>query len=144
MKNQKLTIKQTNFCLKYIELGNASEAYRQSYDAQNMKQETIHSRAYELLANSEVAARVEQLTNKHIERHMVTVDSLTEELEQARLLALRTDTAAPMVSATLGKAKLHGLLADKVNIGGQKDNPLFGASDDEIIARYHQQLKDKA
>jgi len=33
----KLTIKQEKFCNLYIELGNASEAYRQSYNCEKMK-----------------------------------------------------------------------------------------------------------
>lgn len=37
-----LTPKQEKFCQLYIELGNASEAYRQSYDCQDMKSESIN------------------------------------------------------------------------------------------------------
>jgi len=37
----KLTPKQQKFCYKYIETGNASKAYRQSYDTENMKPATI-------------------------------------------------------------------------------------------------------
>jgi hypothetical protein len=43
----------------------------------------------------------------------VTIDSLTEELSESRELALKTSQASAAVSATLGKAKLHGLLIEK-------------------------------
>ena len=53
----KLTPKQEGFCLSYIETGNASEAYRRNYNAENMAEATINSRAYELLQNGEITVR---------------------------------------------------------------------------------------
>ncbi|WFE85066.1 terminase small subunit [Parabacteroides chongii] len=44
-----LTIKQENFCNYYLECGNASEAYRRAYSCSKMKDESVNSRAYELL-----------------------------------------------------------------------------------------------
>ncbi len=41
----KLIPKQGRFCLKYIELGNASESCRQSYDARNMKPTSVNGKA---------------------------------------------------------------------------------------------------
>jgi hypothetical protein len=59
---------------------------------------------------------VEKLQQEHRERHSVTVDSLTQELEEARLVATAEGQGAAMTSATMGKAKLHGLLVDKNEI----------------------------
>jgi phage terminase small subunit len=59
-----ITPKQEKFALLYLETGNASEAYRQSYNAENMKQETIHRKAKELLDNGKVAARIEELKDE--------------------------------------------------------------------------------
>lgn len=59
-----LTPKQENFCLAYLETGNASEAYRRSYDAENMKPETINRNAKDLLDNSKIAARLAELTEE--------------------------------------------------------------------------------
>ena len=50
-KELKLTIKQEAFARAYVETGNASEAYRRAYNAENMKQESIAVRACELLAH---------------------------------------------------------------------------------------------
>lgn len=41
-----LTIKQEAFCTAYIELDNASEAYRHAYDAQNMQAATVNRKAF--------------------------------------------------------------------------------------------------
>jgi phage terminase small subunit len=123
MSNE-LTPKQERFCQKYIETGNATEAYKLSYDAENMKNITCNRRAKELLDNSKITARVRELQAIHQHRHEVTVDSLTEELEEARLLALQERQASPMVSASMGKAKLHGLIVEKNEHTGKDGGPM--------------------
>lgn len=60
----RLTAKQEKFCHKYIETGNASEAYRQSYSCEKMKTETVNRKAVELMANGKVSARVRELQAK--------------------------------------------------------------------------------
>ena len=50
-----LTIKQERFAQRYVELGNASEAYRQSYDAEDMSDEAIRVEASRLLDNPNVS-----------------------------------------------------------------------------------------
>ncbi|HGM5304223.1 TPA: terminase small subunit [Serratia marcescens] len=106
-----LTIKQEAFCQAYIETGNASEAYRSSYAAENMKPDAIHVQASKLLDNPKIALRVAELRGEIKERHSVTVDSLLAELEEARRAALTAETpqSSAAVAATLGKAKLTGL-----------------------------------
>ena len=110
-KELKLTIKQEAFARAYVETGNASEAYRRAYDAARMKPEVIAVKASELMANGKVAVSVQALRDQALKRHAVTVDSLVNELEEARLAALTAESpqSAAAVSATMGKAKLMGL-----------------------------------
>ena len=49
----------------------------------------------------------------HAERCNVTVDSLTDELEEARVMAKKNGQELAMVTATMGKERLHGLIVDK-------------------------------
>lgn len=56
-----LTLKQEKFINKYLECGNASEAYRHAYDCSRMKEATLNKRASELLKNGEIAGRLEYL-----------------------------------------------------------------------------------
>ena len=84
----KLTPKQEKFCQLYIELGNASEAYRQAYDSSRMKTETINTKAKELLKHGPITVRISELQDGHKERHGITVDDLIAELEEARQLFL--------------------------------------------------------
>lgn len=104
-----LTPKQEAFCLAYLETGNASEAYRRAYSAQNMKPETIVVKASELLAHGKVSVRVAELRGAAARRHGITIDDLLRELEEARQIAIEDRAPAAAVSAALGKAKLLGL-----------------------------------
>ena len=106
-----LTPKQERFCQKYIELGNASEAYRQSYDADDMNTNTVNRKAKELLDNGKITARVEQIKRGHKKRHNMTIDDLLLELEEARQAALGAENpqSSAAVAATMGKAKILGL-----------------------------------
>lgn len=132
----KLTPKQEKFCQKYIETGSLSEAYRQSYNCQNMKPETINRNAFEQLQHSKISARVNELKQIHMNRHIVTVDSITAELEEARQLALTVQAPAPAVSASMGKAKLHGLVTDKAELTGKDGKDLFAKNltDEQLAA----------
>jgi len=104
-----LTPKQENFCRVYRETGNATEAYRQSYDVSRMKPESINRKAKEVLDNGNISARLDELGAATAKRHEITIDDLIEELEQARQTALSCDQSSAAVSATMGKAKLLGM-----------------------------------
>jgi len=107
-----LTPKQENFCLAYLETGNATEAYRKSYDASKMKDAVINVKACELLANGKIAVRLAELRKPALERHNITIDSLLSELEENRKAALTavTPQSSAATAATMGKAKLLGFL----------------------------------
>ena len=109
-----LTPKQEAFARVYLETSNASEAYRQAYDVrEGTKPQNIWVNACKLLANAKVAQRVAELHQMAAERSMVTVASITRELDEARDLASSERQAAAMTGAIMGKAKLHGLLVDR-------------------------------
>ena len=120
----KLTIKQEKFCNLYIELGNASEAYRQSYNCEKMKPESVNIKAFELLNNGKVTLRVDELRNELAKRHDITKDTLIIELEEARQMAKDTAKASSMVSATMGKARIRGLDKQVIEHTGTNGTPL--------------------
>lgn len=111
-----MTPKREAFCLAYIETGNASEAYRRAFNAENMKPETVNNKAYELLQKGEIRARLAELREPILERHGDTVDSLLGELEAARERALAVDRPSAAVSATMGKARLLGLDRQQLDV----------------------------
>jgi len=119
-----LTIKQEKFCNLYIELGNASEAYRQSYNCQKMKDETVNRTANALLNDRKITARIDELRSDLAKRHDITKDTLITELEEARQIAKDTAKAASMVSATMGKARILGLDKQVIEHTGTNGTPL--------------------
>jgi hypothetical protein len=48
---------------------------------------------------------------------------LVDELEAARLVALETKSSAAMVSASIGKAKILGLMSEKNKKEDEEDKP---------------------
>jgi phage terminase small subunit len=110
-----LTPKERNFALAYIETGSAAKAYRQAYD-HNGNDATARRCGFTVLHKAKVMALVTDLQAEHRDRHKVTIDGLTWELEKARSLAMDSGNAAAAVQAIMGKAKLHGLLLDRAQI----------------------------
>lgn len=121
---RRFTEKMELFCLAYVETGNASEAYRRSYNTANMADKTAQREGYNLLQNPLVQGRIEELRNKVMERHEITVDTLLAELEEARLLGKETRKASAMVTASMGKAKLLGLDKQIVELTGKDGAPI--------------------
>jgi len=113
-----LTIKQERFAQLVIEKqGRLSEAYREAYDAENMTDESVKVAAHRLAREHEgVAKRIDALRAELLERHRTSVDTITAELEEARRLAMAEKAAGPAVQASMGKAKLHGLLVEKKEV----------------------------
>ena len=110
-----MTPKQEKFCMLYIELGNASEAYRQSYNAENMTAASVNVNASKLLSNAKIALRLDALRAEHAERHEMTVDRISDMLIADRTLAHEIKAPGAAVAASMGLAKLHGRLRETVD-----------------------------
>ena len=133
MGNKKLTPKQRKFAESYVECGNASKAYRLHYDTKKMKPVSVHQAAKELLDNPKITLRIRELQAAHRQRHDVTVDRLTDELEEARFSAMVFGHISAAVAATMGKAKLHGLITDNLKVNGMES--LKHLSNEQLIER---------
>ena len=62
----KLTSKQLEFCKYYLQSGHITEAYIQSYDTENMKDQTIYNEASKLLKNDKVAEFIETIQKREM------------------------------------------------------------------------------
>lgn len=105
------------FAQKWHETGNKSEAYRYSHPrARKWKNETVHVKACELSKVDKVKVRHQELKNDAAEAHGVTVESLIEELNEIKGVALTAETpqSSAAVSAVMNKAKLCGLDVIKI------------------------------
>jgi hypothetical protein len=111
-----LTLKMEKFCNELLISGCQSEAYRQAFNAKNMKPQSIHSEAYKLLQNPEITHRLQVLRSAIAAKYELTTDDLVSELEAARQVAIKNEQPAAMCTATMGKAKILGLITDKSQV----------------------------
>jgi phage terminase small subunit len=76
------------------------------------------SAASRLSTNVNVAARVAELQGKAAERAILTVEDIARQLDEDRTFARENGAAAAAVSATMGKAKVLGLIVEKHDVSG--------------------------
>jgi phage terminase small subunit len=113
-----LTPKQENFCLAYLETGNASESYRRAYDAENMKPESINVNASKLLSDAKVALRIEELRAPIREKAMLTLESHLARLDELSRKAEEAEQFGPAITAETNRGKAAGLYTDKMELTG--------------------------
>jgi len=105
-----MTPKQERFVQEYTIDSNATQAaIRAGYSAHTAEQQGPR-----LLGNAGVAAAIRAAQVEHREHTKVTVESLTEKLRAAYDVAEKNGQSASMVQASMGLAKLHGYLVDRV------------------------------
>mgnify|MGYP003466231868 CR=1 FL=1 len=105
----------------------------------NMTRASYSCCASRLWRSPVIMEYVEKLREEMRERFMITVESLIEELQEIKLIALGAETpqCGAAVSAVLGKAKLAGLdkaVEEKIKIDGARTVTIVRAvrpSDDE-------------
>ena len=114
MAKDKLNPKQAAFVKEYLVDRNGKQAaIRAGYS-----EKTAEVKASQLLSIIKVKEAVAAGEAKHQERCNVTIDSITAELDESRADARLEKQHGVAVSASMGKAKLHGLLIDKAQISG--------------------------
>lgn len=99
----------------------------------NASRQSAGSMASRLFRAPAMQEYAEELRKELRERFMVTVESLIAELEEARQVGKSTESAGPMVAATMGKAKLAGL--DKQIIEHRGDVPVGAVTIEVVSAR---------
>lgn len=109
-----LTAKQEGFVLDVFKQGTLADAYRNNYNTSNMTDKSVWELSSRLMADIKVSSRLSELQQEAAGRAQVTVASITKELEEARGLAQKEAQTSSMVSASMGKAKVNGLLVGKV------------------------------
>ena len=120
-----LTPKQEAFALAYLETGNASEAYRRSYDAEGMKPESINRKAKELIDSGKIAARVEELRAPVREAAQITLKQHLDDLKRLRDLAEASEKYGPAIQAEVARGKASGLYVEKTEVTGKDGSPLL-------------------
>jgi phage terminase small subunit len=125
-----LTQKQENFCLAYIETGNATEAYSRSYDAKNMSKKVITNKASELLAQGDITVRIAELRKPAVEKAQITLEQHLNDLKKMRDDAWASEKYGPAIQAEIARGKASGHYIERVETGSPGDFDKVG--DDEL------------
>ena len=104
-----LTPKQEAFAQAYIATGEATAAYKQAYNCDDMQPQSINRTSWELMQHPGITSRIAQL--RQDKAPVCTVESLVLELESDRKLSNSLDK--PSAQFSLGKGKLMGFLDNK-------------------------------
>ncbi len=118
--------KQERFAQEYaLDLNATQAAIRAGYS-----EHTAYSQGQRLLKHVDVAAAIQDLQAKFRERMEVSKESVTKQLNTAYDMAEANGQTAVMVQATMGIAKVHGLLVDKT----EEVKPTVDMTPDELKA----------
>lgn len=118
--------------MAYIDTGDAKEAWESVFGyspgATELKK---------LCDSQPLIRRVSMLYNQRVavmqNSAQVDVDLLVRELEQARQIAIQEREASAAIAATMGKAKLHGLLVDRKEISLKRPEDMTEAELREVL-----------
>jgi hypothetical protein len=108
-----LTLKQDAFAMAYMETGNASEAYRRAYNAENMKQATVERSACEVFQNPKVSARVTELRAAMAKRNEITVDWVLQGLKENYQRAMHAIAVLDSNGQATGEYTYQGSVANR-------------------------------
>ncbi len=104
-----LNVKQKRFVREYRLDQNATQAAQRAGYAKA----GASVQGFRLLANPKIKALLEKGYQRDQERYEVTKESIAAQLDEDRALAEKVKAPGAAVSASMGKAKLFGLLVDK-------------------------------
>jgi phage terminase small subunit len=115
-----LTDKQKRFVAEYlVDLNATQAAIRAGYS-----QKTARSVGSENLTKPDIAAAIAKAQAKIAKKAEVSLETLLAELEEARAVAIAEKQTSAAVSATMGKAKLTGLIVEKREHTGRNGGPI--------------------
>jgi hypothetical protein len=111
----------------------------QAYELSGYKRD--RGNACRLTANDSVKTYLQNLEREAMTDHKVTVESIIKELEAARQVAERNNHGGAMVQASMGKAKIAGLLTDKIET---TTKPVSQMNMAEVVGALREVMGDKA
>lgn len=112
-----LTQKQEMFCLKFIELGTAADAYISAYGKpEGFNRKSAGETGSRILHDPKIAARITEIRQQVASEQGVGIKAIADQLDEDRKFARANGAAAAAVSATVAKGKLYGHFVEKKDI----------------------------
>jgi phage terminase small subunit len=120
--NNGLTAKQEKFCEEVASGKTQSDAYRVAYNASNMADETINSKASILMTKGNIRARMEEIRTPAVEAAQLTLETHLRDLYELRELAKKDMKWSAAIQAEIARGKVAGLHITKP---GDEDKELI-------------------
>ena len=140
-----LTSKQEKFIQALVAGKSQRQAYKEAYNAAKMKDETIDTRACELLKNSKVKARYNELLEEHKNKALYTREEMVNDLiwikEKAKeditnpKKGLRQANGTIFINAIKELGELNELYPSKkqdINVNGEINNPYKSLTTEDL------------
>ena len=108
MAQDKLTAKQEAFAQAIADGMGQADAYRMAYDAEGMKDSTVHPKASRMLSEGKIRARVDELKAMVVEKQLWTREMSVKGLIQAYRIAQDAKTSTGMTAAVKELNVMHG------------------------------------
>ena len=108
MSGVKLTAKQELFAQCIADGMGQADAYRTAYDAEGMKDSTVHPKASRMLNEGKIRARVDELKTMVVEKQLWTREMSVKGLIQAYRIAQEAKTTTGMTAAVKELNVMHG------------------------------------
>ena len=128
-----LTSQQEAFCLAYVEPNaTATSAYRAAYNCEKMKPETVNRRAFDLMQDGKITARIQELRDAAAERAIVTLEGHLNDLKELREEARADKQYSAAISAEISRGKAVGLYTEKIEANVRSRVVDFGSDDPDL------------
>ena len=115
LNNKKLTARQENFCLAYVKLGNATQAYKDAGYSSD-KDNTCAVNSWKLLRNAKIAARIQELQEEVKNAKMMDIAERREVL--ANIARDSESTKQDVIKAIDTLNKMDGAYLNRTEITG--------------------------
>lgn len=119
-----LTPKQEKFCQAVVSGKTQTEAYREAYNTEKMKDSSVHCNASKMLNNTKIAQRLEELRKPVVEEVGITLKTHLDDLETLRNRAALDNNFSAAISAEIARGKAAGVHIERsVTTNLDKDLP---------------------
>lgn len=120
-----LTPKQEKFALAVASGKTQSDAYREAFNVRPTTKDTsVNVNASKLMADTNIAQRVEELRKPIADKAMITLESHIERLKELAELAIEQGQIAAAIKAEELCGKASGVYVEKRQITGSDGGPI--------------------
>lgn len=120
-----LTPKQEIFCQNIAKGMNQADAYRNAFDLDAAKPESVYAMASRLLKNVKVKSRLDELRGGIVKELNYTAKESFDNLQKIQKMALESKRLSEALKAEELKGKLCGLYVERKDISGSLDMSPF-------------------